>query len=87
MESDQEMQVKRNVKNVCMPKKLVHKVLIKAGKLESCQRKEEKAKDLEKCFCQYHGKATQECPNFLELIQEMMNGGNWSSVERWKNRM
>ena len=79
MESDQEMQVKRNVKNVCMPMKLVHKVLIKAGKLESCQRKEKKAKDLEKCFCQYHGSATghaiQECPDFLELIQEMMNGG------------
>ena len=62
-----------------MPMKLVHEVLVKAGRLEGCQKKEEEAKDQEKCFCQYHesamGHAIQECPNFLELIQEMMNEG------------
>ena len=62
-----------------MPMKLVHEVLVKAGRLEGCQRKKEEAKDQEKCFCQYHGSATghaiQECPDFLELIQEMMDGG------------
>ena len=70
-----------------MPMKLVHEVLIKAGRLKGCQRKKEEAKDQEKYFCQYHrsttGHAIQECPDFLELLQEMMNeGGNWSSVGR-----
>ena len=77
VESDQEMQVKRNVKDVRMPMKLVHEVLVKVGRLESCQRKEEKTTDQAKCFCQYHGSTTghaiQECPDFLELIKEMMN--------------
>ena len=50
VESDQKMQVKRNVKDVRMPMKLVHEVLVKTGRLEGCQRKEE-AKDQEKCFC------------------------------------
>ena len=36
VESSEEMQVKRNVKDVCMPMKLVHEVLVKAGRLESC---------------------------------------------------
>ena len=79
IERDQEMQVKRNVKDVRMPMKLVHEVLIKAGILEGCQRKEKEAKDQEKCFYQYHGSTTghaiQECPDFLELIQKMMNEG------------
>ena len=43
VEKDQEMQVKRNVKDVRMPMKLVHKV--KAGRLEGCQRKEEETND------------------------------------------
>ena len=77
VESSEEMQVKRSVKDVRMPMKLVHEVLVKVSQLESCQRKEEEVKDQEKCFCQYYriatGHAIQECPNFLELIQEMMN--------------
>ena len=36
MKNDQEMQVKRNVKDVRMPIKLVHEVLAKAGRLEGC---------------------------------------------------
>ena len=79
VESSQEMQVKRNVKEVRMSMKLVHEVLVKASKLEGYQRKEEETKDQEKYFCQYHGSTTdhsiQECPDFLELIQEMMNEG------------
>ena len=31
VENSEEMQVKRNVKDVCMPMKLVHEVLVKAG--------------------------------------------------------
>ena len=79
VESNQEMQVKRNVKDVRMPMKLVHEVLGKAGKLAGYPRKEEEAKEQEKCFYQYHGSTTdhsiQECPDFLELIQKMMNEG------------
>ena len=33
----------------------------------------------EKAYCQYHdkvmGHSIQECPEFLEIIQEMMDGG------------
>ena len=79
VESSQEIQVKRNVRDVCMPMKLVHEVLVKTGRLEGYHRKEEETEDQEKCFCQYHRSATdhsiQECPDFLELIQEMMNEG------------
>ena len=79
VENDQEMQVKRNVKDVRMHMKLVHEALVKAGKLEGYLKKEEETKDQEKCFCQYHGSTTdhsiQECPDFLKLIQEMMNEG------------
>ena len=62
-----------------MPMKLVHEVLVKAGRLEGCQREEEEARDQRKCFYRYHGSAMghaiQECPDFLELIQGMMNDG------------
>ena len=51
VESSQEMQVKRNVKDVRMSMKLVHEVLAKAGRLEGRQKKEEEIKDQEKCFC------------------------------------
>ena len=72
VENDQEIQVKRNVKDVRMPMKLLHEVLVKARRLEGCQRKKEEAKDQEKYFCQYHGSTTghaiQECLDFLELI-------------------
>ena len=53
--------------------------MVKAGRLGDCLRKEDEVKDQEKHFCQYHGSATghaiQECPDFLKLIQEMMNEG------------
>ena len=79
VESSEEMQVKRSVKDVRIPMELVYEVLVKAGRLAGYQRKEEEAKDQEKCFCHYHGSATghaiQECLDFLELIQEMMNEG------------
>ena len=68
-----------SVKDVRMPMKLVHEVLVRAGRLEGSQRKEDEVKDQEKYFCQYHGSVTghaiQECPDFLKLIQEMMNEG------------
>ena len=79
IENSEEIQVKRSIKDICMHMRLVHEVLVKAGRLGVCLRKEDEAKDQEKYFCQYHGSATShaihECPNFLELVQEMMNEG------------
>ena len=82
--------MKRNVKDVRMPMKLVHEVLVKVGKLKDCQRKEEETKDQEKCFYQYHGSTTdhsiQECPYFLELIQGMMNEGEMEFCGKLKEQ-
>ena len=62
-----------------MPMRLVHEVLVKASRLGGCLRKEDELKDQGKHFCQYHGGAAghaiQECPDFLELVQKMMNEG------------
>ena len=79
VENDQEMQVKRNIKDVRMPMELVNEVLVKADRLKGYQRKEKERKGQEKCFCQYHGStmnhSIQKGLDFLELIQEMMNEG------------
>ena len=62
-----------------MPMRLVHEVLVKVGRLGVCLRKEDEVKDQGKQLCQYHesatGHAIQECPDFLELLQKMMNEG------------
>ena len=72
MESSQEMQVKRDVRDVCMPMGLIYEALVKAGWLKSGQGKEEEEMNREKCFCQYHGKtmdhSIQECLEFLRLV-------------------
>ena len=90
VESSKEMQVKRSVKDVCMPLKLVYKVLRKTGRLEGCQRKEEEAEGQEKCCCQYHeganGHVIQECPDFLELVQKMMTEGELEFCGRMKEQ-
>ena len=79
IESSQEMQVKKDVRDVCMPVGLVYEALVKVGQLEGRQGKEEKIKDQVECFYQYHGRTTdhsiQECQEFLNLVQEMMNEG------------
>ena len=73
------MQVKRDVRDVCMPMRLVYEALDKKGRLKGGQEKEKEEMDQKKCFCQYHGKTAdhsiQGCPKFLELIQEMINEG------------
>ena len=51
VESSEKIQVKRSVKDVRMPMKLVHEVLVKADRLKGYQRKEEETRDQEKCFC------------------------------------
>ena len=79
IERSEEIQVKRSIKDVCMPMRLVYEVLVKAGRLEGCLRKEDELKDQGKHFCQYHGGVAghviQGYPDFLELVQKMMNEG------------
>ena len=41
MESSQDLQVKRDVKDVCMPMRLVYEALVKAGRLKDGQGKKE----------------------------------------------
>ena len=66
VESSQYLQVKRDVKDVCMPMRLVYEALVKVGRLKDGQGKEEEEMDQEKCYCRYHGKTVdhsiQECP-------------------------
>ena len=45
VESSQEMQVKRDVRNVCMSMDLVYEALVKADRLKGGQEKEKKEKD------------------------------------------
>ena len=79
MEDSQELQVKRDVKDIRMLMRLVYEALVKAGCLKGKQGKEEDEIDQEKCYCRYHGETAshsiQKCPEFLKIIQEMMNGG------------
>ena len=79
VENSQDLQVKRDVKDVRMPMRLVYEALIKVGRLKDVQGKEEEEMDQEKCYYRYHGKmadhSIQECPKFLKTIQEMMNEG------------
>ena len=62
-----------------MPMRLVHEALVKAGCLKGKQGKEVEEMDQEKCYCRYHGETSghsiQECPKFLKMLQEMMDGG------------
>ena len=79
VEDSQDLQVKKDVKDVRMPMGLVHEALVKAGRLKGRQGKEDEEMDQEKCYCQYHGEmaghSIQECQEFLKMIQEMMNEG------------
>ena len=45
MESSQDLQVKRDVKDVCMPMRLVYEALVKAGHLKDRQGKEDEEMD------------------------------------------
>ena len=45
MESSQEMQVRRDVRGVCMPIGLVYEALVKVGRLKGAQEKREKEMD------------------------------------------
>ena len=51
VESSQDLQVKRDVKDVCMPMRLVYEALIKADRLKDVQGKKKEEMDQEKCYC------------------------------------
>ena len=90
MENSQDLQLKRDVKDVCMPMRMVYEGLVKADRLKDSQGKEEEEMDQEKCYCRYHGKTTdhsiQECPKFLKMIQEMINGGEIKFYEKMQEQ-
>ena len=50
VKSSQEMQVKRDVRDVCMPMGLVYEALVKVGRLKGGQGKEKDKMDREGCF-------------------------------------
>ena len=79
MESDPELLVEKDARAVCMSMETVYEALLKAGMLEEEQEKKEEKKDQEKEHCLYHkgsvGHSIQDCQDFLELVQEMMNEG------------
>ena len=72
VEDSQDLQVKRDVKDVRMPMRLVHEALVKVGHLKDRQGKKEEEMDQEKCYCRYHDKTTdhsiQECLKVLKMI-------------------
>ena len=57
--------------------KTVHEALFKASMLDQEREKKEENKDRAGQHCQYHkrfvGHCIQNCQDFLELVQEMMN--------------
>ena len=79
IESRSELQVERDVMAVCMTMEIVREALLKAGMLNGKQEKKKEVEDREGPYCQYHdrfvGHSIQECQDFLNLVQEMMNEG------------
>ena len=90
VENSQDLQEKKDVKDVCIPMRLVYEALVKVGRLKDGQGKEEEEMDHEKCYCQYHGKmaddSIQECPKFLKMIQEMINEGEIEFYEKMQEQ-
>ena len=58
VKDNQDLQVKRDVRDVRMPMRLVHEALVKAGRLKGIQGKEEEEIDQEECYYRYHGETT-----------------------------
>ena len=58
VKNNQDLQVKKDVKDVRMPMRLVHEALVKTGRLKDRQGKKEEEMDQEKCYCRYHDKTT-----------------------------
>ena len=76
VESDPKLLVVKDARAVCMSMEMVYEALLKAAMLEEEQEKKE---DQEGEHCLYHKGSVdhyiQNCQDFLELVQEMMNEG------------
>ena len=90
VEDNQDLQIKRDVKDVCMPMRLIYEALVKTRRLKGRQGKENEEMNQEKGYCQYHGKRTghsiQKCPEFLKMMQEMIDGGKIEFCEKMKEQ-
>ena len=79
VESDPEFLIEKDVKAVRMSMETVYEALLMARMLEEEQKKKEEKEDQEEEHCLYHKKSMchsiQDCQDFLELVQEMMNKG------------
>ena len=87
VKSSQEMQVKRDVRDVYMPMGLVYEALVKGGRLKGRQKKKEEM-DQKKGYCQYHEEHTchsiQSYQESLEVVQRLMNEGEIEFHEKIK---
>ena len=65
METGQKVLVKRSVRIVCTPMKIVYETWIKAGMMEKKQEKIKEIKKERECYCLYHegslGHSIQGC--------------------------
>ena len=78
IDSDPKLQIEKDAKAVRMPIKTVYEALFKAKMLDEEQKKKE-SEDREGQYYQYHqkpmGHSIQDCQDFLELVQELMDEG------------
>ena len=72
VEDSQDLQVKRDAKDVRMPMRLVYEALVKTGHLKDRQGKKDEEMNQEKGYCQYHDKmrgySIQKCQEFLKMM-------------------
>ena len=77
VESDPELLVEEGVRAVYMPMETVYEALLKAEMLD--EEQEKKKEDQKEEHCQYHKGSVlhsiQDCQDFLDLMQEMMDEG------------
>ena len=77
--SDLELQIEKDAKVVRMPMGTVYEALFKAEMLDKEQEKKKESEDGEGQYCQYHqkpvGHSIQNCQDFLELVQGLMDEG------------
>ena len=79
VKSDLKLLIEKDIRAVCMPMETVYEALFKASMLDQEREKKEENKDRAGQHCQYHkrfvGHSIQNCQDFLELVQEMINEG------------
>ena len=79
VENDPELLVEKDARAVRMSIETVYEALLKVGMLEKEQEKKKEKEDQEGEYCLHHkrsvGHSIQDCQDFLELVQEMINEG------------